>query len=36
MDIDIRTFVLIFGIAHLMPVLMFYRQYKINKTNKKK
>jgi PAS domain S-box-containing protein len=30
MDIDIRTIILIIGIAHLMLVLVFYHQYKAN------
>ena len=32
MDIDIRTFVLLLGITHLIQVAVFYQQYKTNKS----
>ncbi len=32
MEIDIRTLILILGVTHLMQVLVFSHQYKINKT----
>jgi len=31
MNIDIRTFVLVLGITHLIQVAVFYLQYKTNK-----
>ena len=31
MNIDIRTFILVLGITHLIQVAVFYQQYKINK-----
>ena len=31
MDLNVRTFVIILGITHLIQVLVFYHQYRINK-----
>jgi len=33
MNIDIRTFVLVLGITHLIQVAVFYQQYKTNNNN---
>lgn len=32
MEIDIRTLILILGVSHLMQVVVFFHQYKVNKT----
>ena len=31
MNLDIRTLVLVLGITHMIQVIVFYQQYKINK-----